>query len=186
VKAGPVASTFLVQFAAKDRAELFARLAGAISLAGLDILSADAYPAPGGFALDVFTVASATLASVDPTTWTALERLTRAALADRLELETRLAERARHYPPRARGDVSVEVGSAGWDTTIRVKAPDRPGLLYDLARAVSASGLDIRWAKILTVEGMAIDTFHAVGPDGRAEDNPGVLGHLAMRLRESV
>lgn len=186
VKPGPVESTWVVGVAAKDRPELFARLAGAISLAGLDILSADAYPAPGALALDVFTVASATRAAVDHSTWITLERLVRAALKDRLELETRLDERKRHYPVRAQGPVSVETGSAGWDTTVRVKAPDRPGLLYDLARAVSASGLDIRWAKVLTVEGMAIDTFHVVGPDGRAEDDPGVLGHLSMRIRETV
>ena len=99
--------------------------------------------------------------------------------------DDRLGE-PRHYPVRAQGPVSVETGSAGWDTTVRVKAPDRPGLLYDLARAVSASGLDIRWAKVLTVEGMALDTFHVVGADGRAEDDPGILGHLSMRIRETV
>ena len=67
---------------------------------------------------------------------------------------------------------------------MRVSAPDRPGLLHDLARAVSATGLDIRWAKVLTVDGLAVDTFHVVGPDGSVVDDPGVLGHLAMRLRE--
>lgn len=186
VKPGAVEGTHVVTIAAKDRPELFARLAGAMSLSGLTILGADAYPAPGGLALDVFTVASATRASIDHDTWVKLERTARAALRDRLQLETRLAERRHHYPTTASGAVAVEAGTAGWDTTIRVEAPDRPGLLYDLARAVSASGLDIRWAKILTVEGMAIDTFHVVAADGSPETDPGVLGHLSMRIRESA
>jgi UTP:GlnB (protein PII) uridylyltransferase len=74
--------------------------------------------------------------------------------------------------------------SAGWDTAVRVSAPDRPGLLHDLASAVSATELDIRWAKVQTVDGLALDTFHVVGLDGGPVDDPGVLGHLAMRLRE--
>jgi UTP:GlnB (protein PII) uridylyltransferase len=57
-------------------------------------------------------------------------------------------------------------------------------LLHDLARAVSSAGLDIRWAKVVTVDGMALDTFHVVGPDGGPVDDPGTLGHLTMRLRE--
>jgi hypothetical protein len=31
---------------------------------------------------------------------------------------------------------------------------------------------------------MALDTFHVVGGDGGPVDDPGALGHLAMRLRE--
>lgn len=186
VTPGPLPDTHALTIAAFDRSELLARLAGAISLAGLDILSLDAYGAPGGIALDSFVVTSATLRPVTPETFAKLERLLDAALRDRLELRTRLAERARHYPPRSAAAVDVKVVSEGWDTAVRVKAPDRPGLLHDLARAVSGDGLDIRWAKVLTVDGVAIDTFHVVGPDGGAVDDDGVLGHLVMRLRESA
>ena len=184
VGAGPTPDSSVVTIVASDRPELLARIAGAISLAGLDILALDAYGAPGGVALDAFVVASATRRPVTTETFTQLERFVRAALRDRLELRTRLAERRRHYRPRSSRPVEVKTVSAGWDTAIRVSAPDRPGLLHDLAQAVSATGLDIRWAKVLTVDGLARDTFHVVGPDGGPVDDPGVLGHLAMRLRE--
>ena len=65
-------------------------------------------------------------------------------------------------------------------------APDRPGLLHDVARAVSSEGVDIRWAKVQTIEGIARDTFHVVGPDGGPVDDTGVLGHIAMRIRSVV
>lgn len=186
VTMGAVPGTHVVTVAAPDRPELLARLAGAIALAGLDILSVDAYGGPGGIALDSFVVTSATNRPASPDSFAKLERLANAALKDRLELATRLAERRRHYPARTSGRVEVRVSQAGWDTLLEVRAPDRPGLLYDVARAVSLSGLDIRWAKAQTIEGMARDIFHVVGPDGGRVDDAGMLGHVAMRVREAV
>jgi len=186
VSSGPVDGTHSVTVVAPDRPELLARLAGAMALAGLDILSVDAYGAPSQIALDAFVVTSSTRRPASSDTFSAVERFVRAALRDRLELATRLAERRRHYPPRSGAPVRVETIPSGWDTTVRVTAPDRPGLLHDVARAVSLEGVDIRWAKIQTIDGVARDTFHVVGPDGGPVDDPGILGHLAMRIREAV
>ncbi len=186
VSPGPVADSAVVTIAAADRPALFARLAGAIALAGLDILAADAYPAPDGLALDVFTVTSATQAPIEHHTFVTLERLIGAALRDRLELATRLRERRRHYRPPTGGRVRVETEPSGWGTTLKVRAPDRVGLLHDISRAVAEEGLDIRWAKALTVNGVAKDTFTVVGPDGGAVTDSGALGHLAMRVREAA
>jgi UTP:GlnB (protein PII) uridylyltransferase len=186
VSAGPVPGTRTVTVAAPDRPELLARLAGAFALAGLDILSVDAYGEPDAVALDSFVVASSTGRAVTSETFSALERFIRAALLDRLELATRLAERRRHYPARADTPSTVDTAPGGWDTIVRVTASDRPGLLHDLALAVAQTGVDIRWAKVQTIDGVARDTFHIVGPDGGPVDDPGVLGHLAMRIRESV
>jgi [protein-PII] uridylyltransferase len=184
VSMGPAPDTWAVTVAAVDRPELLARIAGAMALSGLDILALDAYGSAGHVALDTFVVCSATRRPVSTDTFASFERLLRAALKDRLELQTRLAERRMHYPARRQAPVTAEILSAGWDTAVRVSAPDRPGLLHDLARAVSSAGLDIRWAHVMTVDGIALDTFHVVGPDGGPVDDPGTLGHLAMRLRE--
>jgi len=184
VSTGPVDGTHTLTIVTSDRPELLARISGALALAGLDILAVDAYGAPGHVALDTFVVASATRRPVTTDTFTGFERLLRAALKDRLELKVRLAERRRHYPPRSQAPPSVSTVSEGFDTAVRVRAPDRPGLLHDLAQAVSATGLNIRWAKAVTVDGMAIDTFHVVDADGGPVHDDGVIGHLAMRMRE--
>jgi [protein-PII] uridylyltransferase len=179
---------FEVAIAAHDRPELFARITGALTLSGLDILGADAYTTDKHIALDVFTVRSATLAAVGHETWQRAERYLQASLSDRLELETRLAHRRRHYPsgrPRVGTHVRVDT-SAGYDTAVLVTASDRVGLLYDIARAITSVGLDIRWAKVLTVDGVARDTFHVAGADGQAPTDAGVLGHVSMRIREGV
>jgi len=185
VGTGPVEGSYTVAVAVRDRAEVFARIAGALALAGLDILSADASGTHAGVALDVFVVRSATLATPDSETWPRFERYLRAALSDRLELATRLAERRRHYPHQKRTPTRVEYDrSAGYGTLVKVTATDRVGLLHDLAHAISATGLDIRWSKVLTSDGIARDTFLVTGPDGGPVDDPGVLGHLTMRMRE--
>jgi len=183
VSPGLADATYALTVIALDRPQLLARIAGAISLAGLDILAVDAYGARNGIVLDTFTVTSATLRPVTAETFTGLDRLLVAALRDRLELRTRLAERRRHYPARSQAPLEVQVVSAGYDTAVRVSAPDRPGLLHDLAQAVSATDLNIRWAKVVTVDGMAIDTFHVVNADGEPADD-GTVGHLSMRIRE--
>ncbi|NTU72187.1 MAG: ACT domain-containing protein, partial [Coriobacteriia bacterium] len=184
VSPGPAEGTHALTIVSHDRPELLARIAGALALAGLDILSVDAYGAPGHIALDRFVVRSATLRPATTETFASFERLLGAALRDRLELKTRLSERRRHYPAKSTAPVKVRVGSAGYDTAVRVSAPDRPGLLHDLAQAVSATGLDIRRAKVLTVDGMAIDTFHVVDSVGSPVTDDGVIGHLVMRMRE--
>lgn len=183
---GAIEGTHTITAVAFDRPELLARLAGALALAGLDILSVDAYGATGRVALDSFVVRSATGAVVRPSSLESIAELAESALEDRLELAKRLAERRRHYPTRSTTSTRVEVAPSGWDTTVVVEAPDRPGLLHDLAAAISSVGLDIRWARAQTLGGVARDTFHVVGSDDGPVDDPGVLGHLAMRLREAL
>ncbi|HET6350725.1 MAG TPA: HD domain-containing protein [Coriobacteriia bacterium] len=186
ISAGPVPETHTITIVAADKPAVFARLAGAVSLAGLQILSVDAFEATSAAVLDCFVVESATRRSVTTETFALLERLVRAALKDRLELQTRLAERRKHYPPRARGKSRVEIHQSGWATELRVTAPDRPGVLHDIARAVADSDLSISWAKAATIDGMARDVFHLVAEDGSPASDKGVLGHVAMRVRSAL
>jgi len=185
VTPGPAAGTWRVTVAAPDRRGLFASIAGAFALAGLDILSADAFSAPDGVALDVFVVRPDTLAEARTSTWAAFERYLAAALDDHLALDVRLAERRRHYAPAAAAAPTVSTErTASYATALYVTAADRVGLLYDLARALEESGLDIRWAKATTRGPLVRDVFHVVDASGEPVEDAGVLGHLAMRIRE--
>jgi len=185
VTSGPVSDTYRLTVAALDRAGIFATIAGCITLAGLDIMDAEAH-AVGRVVLDSFVVTSATAAGVDPATWNRLERELRAALAGNLALETRLEERRAHY---ANGEcdtpitVKSDTGSARI-TSVRVTAPDRVGLLHDIATEMTRAGLTIVRARALVQDGMANDTFLVTDADGEAPRDPGLLGHLAMGIRE--
>ena len=110
VRPGAAPGTWTVDVVARERAGLVVTIAGVLALCGLDVLAADIHTHRGAIAVDSFTVASATLAAVEHATWASVERLLGVALAGRLDLETRLAERRRHYertparaPSRPRG-----------------------------------------------------------------------------------
>ena len=79
----------------------------------------------------------------------------------------------------------MEIETAeSYATAVRVRAADRVGLLYDIARAIAETELDIHWARALTQDGIARDVFHVTDASGEPVDDPGLLGHLAMRIRE--
>ena len=156
-----------------------------MALAGLDILAVDAYGAPGHVALDTLRrhlgdAAGPSPPRRSPASSGSCAPRSRTASSSRPAWPSGAATTRRER----RAPIRVQTVSAGFDTAVRVSAPDRPGLLHDLAQAVSATGLNIRWAKVLTVDGMAIDTFHVVDADGGPVDDDGVLGHLVMRMRE--
>jgi UTP:GlnB (protein PII) uridylyltransferase len=187
VSAGPTDGTHAVTVAALDRPNLLASLAGVLALSGLDILSVDAQKVSNAASLYVFVVTSATGRAVSPETFSAVERHMRSVLHDRLELAVRLAERRRHYrAPACSGLAEVDVRPLGWATELRVTAPDRPGLLHDIARAVTEAGAHIRWARAQTVDGVARDTFHIVDAHMAPIDHPGVMGHVAMNIRCAI
>jgi [protein-PII] uridylyltransferase len=187
VSVGPAEGTWRVSAAARDRPGLFAALCGSFALAGLDIVAADAHDAPGGVALDVFIVRPDTLAVADTATWSAFDRHVRGALADPLALDVRLAQRRAHYRRGGGVETVVETETAeSYATAVRVRATDRVGLLYDIARAIAETGLEIHWARALTQDGVARDVFHVTDESGEPVDDPGRLGHLAMRIRERI
>lgn len=180
VGTGPIPGSYRVNVAAPDRPGLLAILAGTFALSGLDILAANSVPARGGVALDTFVVTSATLAPVSAETWSRFERMLSASLAGRLALTVRLAERRRLYAPRVAGGIEARIEEDPRGALLHVRAPDSIGLLYDIARAISESGLDVRSLTATSRAGWAEDTLRlGCPPQMRA----GALGQLAMRLR---
>ncbi len=185
VRLGPLAGTWHVDVVTRDRPGLFAAISGCLALAGLDALAGEAYTEASGIALDSFTVTSATLAPVGPATWAAFERALHASLRDPAGLDTRLAERRRHYPQRTVGrtDTRITFGHHGPFTTgVRVRTADRVGLLHDLARAFEQAGFDIRRATVTTASGVADDTFEITDAQG----TPPPPGEVTRRLAPLV
>lgn len=180
VNSGPIAGTYRVHVAAPDRHGLLAIFAGTFALAGLDILAASSAPSRSGIALDTFIVTSATLAPVSSETWSRLERMLAASLAGRFGLSVRLAERRRHYSSRASGTPEVRIEEDARGALLHIRAPDRVGLLHDVACAISESGLDVRSLTATSRAGWAVDTFRLDYSNGAGA---GALGQLAMRLR---
>jgi len=184
VDVGPLEHTYHLTVATRDRHGILATLAGVMALAGLDILAVEAIGTRSGIALDTFTVRSATLAPVSTDNWSRFDRLLEAALRDRLAIGVRLSERRRHYRASSTGIDRVEVlANDPYAAVVRVRATDRAGLLYDIARAMAESGLEIRSMTATTKHDTADDVFRVTDSNGQVPEE-GLLGMLRMRLRE--
>ncbi|MGJ8637836.1 MAG: [protein-PII] uridylyltransferase [Opitutaceae bacterium] len=176
-----------------DRAGLFYKLAGALSLAGVTIVSTKAISRSDHITIDTFYI-------MDPDGGTVTNPKARKIFDERLEevliqgkelmpaiteLEAQRKAKAKTadmlpapFPPSV--DVYHELSLKR--TIIEVQAGDRIGLLYQLARLISKKGFDISFARIATERGVAMDTFYIENMHDKATDNTANL----LELREAL
>jgi [protein-PII] uridylyltransferase len=167
--------TYDLTVVAADRPGLLARIAASLALAGLNILSAQAFTTEDGVAIDLFTAEPAYLGDVDEERWRSVRHTLRRALDGRISLDHRVREKRRHYPPPS-ADVSTEVrvlnDASDFFTVVEVEASDRIGLLFDLARAFEELSLDVHLAKAATYGHRVVDVFYVRDLYGRKADDP--------------
>jgi [protein-PII] uridylyltransferase len=190
-RAGERAGTWEVTVVAADRPGLLARMAGSLALSGLSILSAQAFTTEDGVAIDLFVVEPAFHGDIDEERWRTLRHTLRKALEGRLSLEYRVREKRRHYP-QPQVDVPSEVrvmnDVSEVATVVEVEAPDRLGLLFDLARTFEELHLDVALAKVATYGPRVIDAFYVCDLYGQkiedAEHAEEIRRAILSRLRD--
>ena len=146
----------------------FARVAGALSLCGLDVLSARAASERGSGGAGRMGAAQFRVLSPSPVDEQAVTAMVERALAGELAIEARVADRARSIRKRRLQQAEPPspptiafLDEASHDSTvIEVRAPTAVGLLHRLARALGDVGLDIRHATVNTIGPEALDTFY--------------------------
>jgi [protein-PII] uridylyltransferase len=157
---------------ARDRMGLFATLAGTLAGFGMNILRAEAFSNRRGLVLDtfVFEDPNRTL-ELNPTEVDRLRSTAERALAGKLDVRDLLRNRPKPKPPSRKQRVGTRVrfdGEAGSTATlIEIVAADRPGLLYDLASAISAQGGNIEVVLTDTRAHQAIDVFYVTVAGGK-------------------
>ncbi|BBK34807.1 UTP--GlnB (protein PII) uridylyltransferase GlnD [Stella humosa] len=148
-----------------DHPGLFSRIAGALAVAGANIVDARIHTLANGMALDSFAVQDATGGTFDRP-----DRLARLAVMVEQSLDGRLsptAELRRPVPfaPATRSlalapRVLVDNSASTNHTVIEVNGRDRPGLLADLTRALTRQGVQIATARISTYGEKVVDVFY--------------------------
>ncbi|KAB7646400.1 [protein-PII] uridylyltransferase [Polymorphobacter fuscus] len=183
----PSSGTTLVSIYAADHPGLFYRIAGAISLAGANILDARIHTTRDGQAIDNFVVADPLgRPFAEPSQ---LARLTR-SIEDVLTGKVRLADRLAARPlARRRAEVFkvepniiIDNKASNRYTVIEVGAADRPALLYALTHALFQSRVTIHSAHIATYGERATDTFYITDLTGQKIDSASRLKALERRL----
>lgn len=148
----------------KDRPGLFTAVAGAISSFGLDIVKAEAFSNASGIVLDTFTFADPhrTL-ELNPSEVDRLRGVVRSIVEGRQDVHALLRGRPKPLlSPRARvaPRVTFRDDAAEVATLVEIVAQDRPGLLHDLADAITKAGCNIEVVMIDTEAHKALDVFY--------------------------
>jgi [protein-PII] uridylyltransferase len=178
-------STYALTVVTQDRPGLLSSIAGALSLSGLSILTAQVFTTEDGVAVDVFEVEGAFEEEVADGRWREFRGTLRKAVEGRLSLAHRVGEKRRLYPAPRQG-VPVRVGvdneASDFYTVIEVGAPDRIGLLFDVTRTFAELHLDVHLAKVATYGGRVVDAFYVRDELGRKVEDDERIAELERAL----
>jgi [protein-PII] uridylyltransferase len=184
-----------------DRAGLFYKLAGAFSVAGLNILGAKVISRTDHIAIDTFYVVEPGRGVVqNAAAQESFAKIIESALMSNSDLYPEILAQAKKiaatrylyskggetlhssFPPTV--DVYHEISMQR--TIVEVQARDQIGLLYRLAKAISDFGFDITFARIGTERGVAIDTFYIESANHEAVEDTDRLQKLRTALTEVI
>ncbi len=181
----------LVTIYAADHPGLFYRIAGAIHVAGGNIIDARIHTTRDGMAIDNFLVQDPFGRPFDDAGQ--LRRLKTAiedALANRGKLSDRLvakpAARTRADAFEIVPNVLIDNHASNRFTVVEVNARDRPALLNQLAQALFQSKVTLHSAHVATYGERAVDTFYVTDLTGDRITASARLKTLEKRLRSAA
>ena len=179
----------------RDMPGSFSRIAGVVSLHGLDVVTARAHsdePQLGRVSMG----ASEFRVEIprDGIDWNPVRADLERGLQGRLAIESRLAERARTYR-RRRAMQAIEPGppsvvfhdDASSDATVvEVRCRTKIGILYRITKALAEVGLDIRHATVQTVGMEVVDTFYVRDWSGALIADPFHRGEIERAVLHAI
>ena len=177
-----------------NRHGLLARIAGSLSVAGLNILSADVYTRDDSLVMDIFRVCSTQFEAVtsEKDMDLVVRRLSQPMEAESDDLGPSLAKLKKKngsylahdldFPTR----VSVDNDAHPIYTLVEIQTPDRLGLLSGLLSNLSQIGVEIALSRIATEKGAAIDTFYLTDDLGHKLRDPLRVAEIQRALYEAV
>jgi [protein-PII] uridylyltransferase len=178
-----------------DRAGLFCKIAGSLSAAGLNILSAQIFTRSDGIVLDTFYVNDAktgNLAGADQRDRFE-EVINEALTGEELDFQALIARRKITRPvyqaylgERIATRIGFDNESSDTRTVMEIETEDRIGLLYAISQQLFELELDISAAKISTERGAAIDTFYVRELSGSKVVAPERQRSIEHKLRLSI
>jgi [protein-PII] uridylyltransferase len=158
---------------ARNRRGLFAAIAGTLTAQGVNILSVHLNTRNDGVAIDSFKVSDTVGEPLsDPLRWEQIDNAIKRALSGELDVasavEKKLKAHSARMKSRKRNLFTDKMNTRfAWDnqssdrsTILEVTTPDRLGLAYKIANALSALSLDIGFAKVATEKHLALDIFY--------------------------
>ncbi|MDJ0930399.1 [protein-PII] uridylyltransferase [Breoghania sp.] len=177
---------------APDHPRLLSTIAGACSVAGANIVDAHIYTMTDALALDSIFVTRELPDDADETRRG--ERVTKLIrdclrgqqkLPDSVVHKSASAGRNRAKAFRLETEVLVKNAVSEQHTVLEMSGLDRPGLLYDLTREISALNLNIASAHVATFGERAVDVFYVTDLTGQKISNISRQANIRQRLTEA-
>jgi [protein-PII] uridylyltransferase len=187
----PARGATLVSVIGDDHPGLFYRIAGAISLAGANIIDARIHTTRVGKAVDNFLVQDPLGKPFREAEQLArLQKSIEDSLAGKIELVPQLAKRPLARPRaesfEVRPTVFFDNKASGRFTVIEVTARDRPALLNKLARALFECKLMVNSAHVTHYGERAVDTFYVTDLLGGKVTSPERLKAVETSLLDAA
>ena len=177
-------------FLMEDHPGLFARLAGAIALAGANVIDARTYTTADGYATAVFWLQSKTSTPFEESRLNHLNQTIRNALKGEIIPRDALKERGkiRKKEKDFKVPTNITFDNEGSEiyTIIEIDTRDRLGLLHDLARTLTNNYITIASAIIATYGEQAVDTFYVKDLFGLKLYSENKRIKLAEKLKDAV
>jgi len=170
-----------------DRAGLFFKLAGAFSVAGLNILSAKITTRSDHIAIDTFEVVEPNSGPVNSAAAReTFARTVEEALVHNRDLENEISHqsakvvRLSDAPMKPTVEAFLEVATPR--AIVEIHASDRFGLLYRVGKVISEQGFNLIAARVHTQRGLAVDNFYVQPGDERIIDPDRLLALRSVLL----
>jgi len=177
-------------FVMPDHHGIFSRLAGALALVGANVVDARSYTTKDGYITDAFWIqdseGNAYEASKLPRLRQMIEKTLRGEVIARDALKSRDKVKKREKAFRVPTHITFDNDGSEIYTIIEVDTRDRPGLLYDLARALAGANVYIANAVIATYGEQVVDTFYVKDMFGLKYYSEGKQRTLEKRLRDAI
>lgn len=187
----PERGATLITVLAADHPGLFYRIAGAIHLAGGNIIDARIHTSTDGQAVDNFLVQDPWGRPFRETSQ--IQRLER-SIGDALANKSKLSPKLMAKPVALRRadafkiapSVLIDNKASNRFTVIEISAADRPALLNNLAQALFQSKVTLHSAHIATYGERAVDTFYVTDLFGGKIESKPRLKTLESRLLDAA
>jgi [protein-PII] uridylyltransferase len=170
-----------------DHPGLFSRIAGALAVSGANIVDAKIVTMSNGMALDTFWVQDPAGGPFDrPDKLAKLAVVFERVLSGDLKPHLEFA-RPPAFPSRTRvftvaPRVLVDNKASASHTVIEINGRDRPGLLFELTRALTGLNLQVSSAKISTYGEKVVDVFYVKDLFGHKVDHRAKLDEIRTKL----
>ncbi|MEM6820996.1 MAG: [protein-PII] uridylyltransferase [Verrucomicrobiota bacterium] len=157
-----------VSIAAWDSDHLFSKICAAFTLTGLRIMSADIWTRSDNIVIDTFRVSTEQLTAASHRRDKArfIEIMTQALVDPGFNLDQEMQKHGNRRQVEILDEdilepaLGIDNESSEMQTVLHVRASDRMGLLYVIAKCIADNGYKIVNARISTEKGAALDAFY--------------------------